>query len=150
MGMYTEIYVNVDLKKDTPPDVIDVLRAIVEGDYANTVLSAYPDRWPMLFSDGSYYTPLTCASSLTYDGIHNGHSLIGKGDIKNYEREIEAFFDFIAPHVDDNVGDTVFIGYSRYEEDTMPTLYFTDGRGGVIRHTPPAPTAVQEAYERRD
>lgn len=28
MGMYTEIYVNVDLKRDTPEEVIHVLKAM--------------------------------------------------------------------------------------------------------------------------
>ncbi len=121
MGMYTEIYVNVDLKKETPDEVLNVLKAMCfhEGFDRDVYLNF---RWRLLFNDGSYYTPLTSCANLTFDKIRNAWSLLGKGDIKNYEDEIEAFFDWIKPWVDGIPGD--FIGYSRYEEEQKPTLYF--------------------------
>lgn len=117
MGMYTEIFVNVDLKEETPDAVIQTLKAICEKDYKNSLLADKPERWAWLFSNGSYYTPSTHCASLTFDKISNKWSLIGKGDIKNYEGEIEAFFDYIRPYVEDN-----FMGYMRYEEDEMPKI----------------------------
>lgn len=123
MGMYTEIYVNVDLKKDTPDEVIDVLKAMCYMvDNYEKLLEPYPDRWGCLFSNMSYYTPSTRCRSLTYDDISNQWSLLGKGDIKNYGQEIQKFFEWIIPHVDGYPGD--FIGYHRYEEDQKPTLVF--------------------------
>lgn len=125
MGMYTEIYINVDLKKETPDDVIQVLKAMV-GHLSNEeeykVLKDYPSRWSCLFSDMSYYTPRTHCRYLNFDTISNQWSLLGKGDIKNYANEIEEFFEWITPWVDGYSGD--FIGYSRYEECRKPTLYF--------------------------
>lgn len=115
--MYTEIYINVDLKKDTPDDVIEVLKAL-----CGIHMGLYPSKWGGLFYSGSYYTPNTYCHSLTFDTISNQWSLLGKGDIKNYNMEIEEFFEWIMPYVDGYPGD--FIGYSRYEEDQKPTLMF--------------------------
>lgn len=117
MGMYTEIFVNVDLKEETPEEVIQTLKAICEKDHESPLLNNKPGRWFMLFNNGSYYTPSTQCAALTFDRISNNWSLIGKGDIKNYEGEIEAFFDYIRPWVEDN-----FMGYMRYEEDDRPTI----------------------------
>lgn len=121
MGMYTEIFVNVDLKEDTPKEVIDVLRAMC-GEEDKASLQGYPERWRVLFLCGSYYTPITSCANLTFDEIAGQWSLLGKGDIKNYEGEIEAFFAWIEPHIDGHDGD--FIGYHRYEENQKPTLVF--------------------------
>jgi hypothetical protein len=124
MGMYTEIYINVDLKKDTPDDVIGVLKAlcrILPDQECDEVIADYPSRWIHLFSNMSYYTPNTYCHSLTFDAISNQWSLLGKGDIKNYGNEIEEFFEWIMPWIEGSVGD--FIGYQRYEEDQLPTLH---------------------------
>ena len=119
--MYTEIYVNVDLREDTPDEVIAVLKAICGGE-DETPLEGKPSRWCMLFNSGSYYTPNTSCNSLTYDKIGRCWSLLGKGDIKNYEGEIEAFFEWLMPHIDAEDGE--FIGYSRYEESDEPTIIY--------------------------
>jgi hypothetical protein len=120
MGMYTEIYINVDLKKDTPDDVIKVLKAMCDMG-SGEVIADYPSRWIHLFSNMSYYTPFTNCRFLEFDDISNQWSLLGKGDIKNYGNEIEEFFEWIMPWIEGSVGD--FIGYQRYEEDQLPTLY---------------------------
>ena len=122
MGMYTEIYVNVDFKEDTPPDFIKVIEAVVSG---NTEGLDLPGRWSCLFRNCSCYTPRTRTAKLTYDEIAKQYSLIGKGDIKNYQGEIEAFFDYITPWVEkDYDNEPMFIGYHRYEEDNEPTLVY--------------------------
>jgi len=125
MGVYTEIYVNVDLKKDTPEEVIEVLSAMCFPDCLQNKLEGFPVRWAYLFGNGSYYTPNTSARYLRYDDISKQYSLLGKGDIKNYQGEIEEFFEWLMPYIDSSEGD--FIGYSRYEEDDVPTLYFKKG-----------------------
>ena len=125
MGMYTEIFINVNLKKETPKDVIKVLKAIchvLPSQECTETLADYPVRWECLFSDMSYYTPSTFCRYLNYDKIAERWSLLGKGDIKNYSGEIEEFFEWITPHIDAYPGD--FIGYSRYEEELNPKLYF--------------------------
>jgi hypothetical protein len=116
MGMYTEIYVNVDLKENTPPIIIDTLRHICSG----RTPDGFPSRTGSLFSDCSYYTPRTSAGHLTYDKISKQWSLLGKGDLKNYDNEIEHFFEWLMPWIEGCPSD--FIGYHRYEEDQNPTL----------------------------
>lgn len=118
MGMYTEIYVNVDLVEDVPEEVLEVLKVMC-GDSDKGLPKEYPDRWECLFSNMSYYTPNTKVSNLTFDDISNQWSLIGKGDIKNYDNEIEQFFEWIAPWCEND-----FIGYHRYEEQLVPTLVY--------------------------
>jgi len=124
MGMYTEIFINTDLKKNTPDSIIEVLKSMCALDCSNPALTEHPARWAYLFNNGSYYTPNTSVASLTFDDIAKQYSLLGKGDIKNYEGEIEKFFAWIRPWCDDE-----FIGYMRYEEDKEPTLIYADPFG---------------------
>lgn len=119
MGMYTEIFVNVDLKPETPEEVLAVLRAMC-GDDNKAPLDDKPYRWRMLFSNGSYYTPYTNCANLTFDKIAGHWSLLGKGDIKNYECEIESFFAWLMPWIKGDEGD--FIGYKRYQESQTPEV----------------------------
>lgn len=123
MGMYTEIYVNVDLKENTPKEVIDTL-CVMCGDDDWPSDWPHPKRWLYLFNNGSYYTANTSAAELTFDDISQQWSLIGKGDIKNYNNEIQAFFEFISPWVDPQSGDKTFIGYMRFEESAEPELFY--------------------------
>jgi hypothetical protein len=124
MGMFTEIYINVNLKTNTPPEVLNILKkmcspvelSLKEWD------SEYPDTWLYLFKSGSYYTPNTYCRFFEYDKINECYSLLGKGDIKNYGEEIQQFFDWILPWVDGESGD--FVGYHRYENNQQPTLVF--------------------------
>lgn len=118
MGMYTEIYVNVDLKKETPQEIIDTLKQIC----ANEQPDGFPEESLLLFNDRSYYTPCTYVRSLTYDEISQRWSFLGKGDLMNRNQEIEHFFDWLMPWVEGYPGD--FVGYRRYEEDQEPTLVF--------------------------
>lgn len=125
MGMYTEIYINVDLLPNTPTEIINVLNAVFK-DRSSDLLDTFPKRWRLLFNNGSYYTPLTSCSEMTFDEIAGQWSILGKGDIKNYNNEIEEFFDFLMPYIDAQEG--MFIGYSRYEEALEPQLIFK-GKG---------------------
>ena len=121
MGMYTEIFVNIDLKGDTPDSVIETLKAMCEREHDSPYLRDKPSRWSYLFTNGSAYTPSTACGMLDQCKYSQCYSLLGKGDIKNYEGEIEEFFDFIRPWSDDH-----FMGYWRYEEDELPTLVFRE------------------------
>ena len=120
MGMYTEMFISTDLKKETPSGVIEVLYAMCRYSEDSEALKEKPPRWRFLFSSSSYYTSNTACRSLTFDDATKQYSLIAKGDIKNYGSEIEEFFEFIAPWCDSD-----FIGYYRYEEDVEPTLVYS-------------------------
>ncbi len=123
MGMYTEIYFNGNIG-NPPEEVLDVLRCIV-GEYTHEhprydeILAPFPPRFDCLACDCSYYTPRTQAGALTYDSISNEWSLIIKGDLKNYDNEVNEFFDFIEEYAEDDV-----MGYHRYEAHREPTLVY--------------------------
>ena len=124
MGMYTEIYVNVDFKPNTPQHILDTVRCVtgdieVDSERFNELMEDKPSRFAWLFHNMSYYTPSTCVAKLTKDKYTGDYSLIGKGDIKNYSSDIEAFFELIKPHVEDR-----FMGYMRYEESDEPVLMY--------------------------
>jgi len=114
MGMYTEVYFNVDLKKGTSKEVVDSLIAFIRGEGNNRPLCC----------NMSYYTPCTSAFYAEFDDISNRWSLLCKGDLKNYSNEIEAFIELLRPHVEINYGEKTFIGYMRYEENVEPTLFY--------------------------
>jgi hypothetical protein len=144
MGMYTEIYVNVDLKEDTPKDIVHVLRLICDG----YTPDGFPSRTCCLFYNCSYCTPRTHVSHLTYDELGKQWSLLGKGDLLNYENEIDYFFTWLTPWVEGEPGD--FIGYHRYEEAQEPTLVFLPAHvnprpPSMTKHLSPAAQAVMDA-----
>lgn len=120
MGMYTEVFINTDLKEGVPVDVINLLKAICACDFESEYLKDKPVCWAGLFSNGSYYTPYTECAKLTFDQTSEQWSIIGKGDIKNVG-EIQQFFEFIRPHCEGE-----FIGYYRHENSREPTLIYAD------------------------
>lgn len=48
-------------------------------------------------------------------------------ELKNYDMEIEEFISWVQEHVVDTPEGDKCIGYSIYENDFKPTLYFMDG-----------------------
>ena len=78
-----------------------------------------------LFNSVSYYTPNPSCASLTYDAAGKFWSLLGKGDIKNYKGEIEAFLEELTPYVDAEPG--TLIGYTRHEDSLVPELVLKTG-----------------------
>lgn len=119
MGMYTELVLNVELKKDTPPEVISILEFLANRETAIPVTTPKHeffecDRWLMVASCSSYhFTPFSLAN-------FQDNYLSTRFDLKNYDSEIEKFVDWLTPYLDAFDGD--FLGYKRYEEDDMPTL----------------------------
>ena len=122
MVMYTEMFVSIELKQDTPSEVIDVLKAMCDMEPDADCLKDKPRRWAYMFNSGSYYTPDTSAREIRKDKTSGRYSLIGKGDIKNYDSEIEQFFEFVKPWSD---REDDFIGFMRYEEAREPTLIYS-------------------------
>lgn len=130
MGMYTEIFFRATLKQDVPESVLAPFRAMLGELEAESI--ELPDhelfqrgRWYMLARGSSYYFPEHAQSHLVQDDIRGAWCVLLHASIKNYDGEIEAFFDWIDPYVDAYQGE--FLGYSLYEEtgpDTPPTCYY--------------------------
>lgn len=130
MGMYTALHLGVDLKKDTPHEVINTLKYMLEphNDPRNpppTPAHAlfFDTRWQWMLLSDSYYFRHDTHSVLTT--APSGYiTLSVTCNLKNYDSEIEKFLDWITPYVDACVGD--FLGYMRYEGDDPVLLYWID------------------------
>lgn len=140
MGMYTELYLTVELKKDLPQDIVDTLTVICaerrteEHEYGvekEVVVNRLqlPDEGRNIFSSdrvwwlgrsSSYYFAGDPFSRLRLDNISQTYHMSIFGNIKNYGNEIQEFLNWLQPHVDPRG----YAGHIRYEEDYVPTLIF--------------------------
>lgn len=133
MGMYTKINIILKIKIDTPKKVIDILENMFNGygaedikmkgiELPNHKFFEKGNRVWFPCSAGSYYFTGTANSNIKYRTVDNQMVLHIDTDFKNYGDEIKHFLDWITPYVD--ADNNEFLGYSLYEEDNNPTLYF--------------------------
>jgi len=125
MGNYTEIFVCCRVKEGP---AVQVLQFMLEGS------SPHPDfntpehplfstpRWNFMLQCSSYYHVPRSMHRFEWDDIGKYHVLISRSDFKNYDNEVELFFDWLRPHLDADSDD--MIGYARYEETREPTIYY--------------------------
>jgi hypothetical protein len=129
MGYYTEFKFKSRLKKDTPQQVIDLLkRVIIDGDFGlgDKVGFDFEDvfipeikhdffkceRWYMIFASYYDYTDKTLTIAKMFED--NGHWVIELHSDINYEsNEIKYFVDWITPYL--YVSDRAEVGYWRPE-----------------------------------
>ncbi len=124
MGMYTELFICCRIKNDQ--NVINILKHMLRDE--NSTKPQLPehdlfktDRWEfMLIGSSCYFVPET-VHCLTWNEIGGYWSFISRSDFKNYNNEVSKFINWITPHIED--GDEM-IGYSRYEEDREPIIYY--------------------------
>lgn len=131
MGMYTEFVMAVKLDRDTPKDVIDILKYMCDRRLEEPEnLPDHPlfktKRWSaLLCCDSAYFVGETnsyirCTDF--YKDLSCRYLLMIRSDLKNYDSEIELFLDWITPYVVDPVDECA--GYFRYEEFDDPTLIY--------------------------
>jgi hypothetical protein len=134
MGMYTKISVDLKFKENLPTEVVEALKAMVgEVDSNLYSITNFPThelfkigcRWSYMLRCSSYYHTPFSLTKLHYDDISKHYYLVSSSDFKNYDNEVELFFDFVKDYVEEG-----FLGYSLYEENTVPTQYFL--QDGVI------------------
>lgn len=138
MGMYTELNLGVNFRKDTPQNIIDILKYMlgdspVRFEYIKPQLPEHPlfetERWAIMLVCDSYYFDGQTDSSIHYDDISESYYLNVRCNLKNYSSEIEHFLSFIQPYLYTDG----FIGYTRYEEDDDPTLIYNTPKGIELR-----------------
>lgn len=123
MGMYTELHYNVELRGDTPPEVINTPSAMIHGSDLDTTPNHAlfrSGRWKIMLLSDSYYFAADTHSTLRHDDVSGTYYLCVRCNLKNYDGEIEKFIDWINPWVRATEGD--FLGFSRYEETEEPTI----------------------------
>ncbi|EMH2709981.1 hypothetical protein SI855_002732 [Clostridioides difficile] len=128
MGYYTEFVFAIELKKDTPQNVIKILEYML--DIENDILEL-PEhdffncyRWRMLFLSDSYYFNGITNSIFKFNNITESYFLTVRSNLKNYDNEITKFLNWIKPYIDD-IGHS-FLGYLRSEECDSPNLIYYD------------------------
>lgn len=133
MGMYTELNIGVNLRSDTPENIIDILKHMLEDD-EDVCTTDHPlfetERWRFMLRCDSYYFDGHTDSSMVKDNISGEYELNVRCNIKNYDDEIEQFLDFIQPYLESDG----FLGYKRYEEFDDPTLIYNDKYGNGIKY----------------
>ena len=131
MGTFTELNFNSVLKKDTPIDVINTLRVMVDELAKKENPTPLPDhelfkdeesRWNIMLLCDSYYFDAETHSTLNYDDLIGSHVLCIQTNFKNYDNEVALFLDWINPYLDKVKGE--MLGYYRYEEDRKPTIIY--------------------------
>lgn len=118
MGMYTELVLKVDLRKNLPENVEEVLQYLFGEGEEPTELPYHPffscPRWDAIGSSNSYYHV-----PKTLNFLSEGY-LFSRSDLKNYTDEIAYFLAWVKPYLDHSEGEC--IGWVWYEEADQPTL----------------------------
>lgn len=125
MGMYTELYLGVELKKDTREDIIQWLEAHKDDSISIYVLMALApielkNTRLNVLSGSSYYFDAQPHFNFKYDNISRSYFLTLGLNIKNYDNDIKIFLDMIRPYIT-TIG---HIGHTRYEENEEPTILY--------------------------
>lgn len=123
MGMYTEILIKADVNsKNLTKEAIDVLSFLFSnGEEPDKLPDHYfftLPRWHHVGRVSSFYHHPNPVNDISDDGEY----IFSRSDFKNYDGEIEAFFDWFRPLTSATEGKC--IGYSWYEENDAPTLIF--------------------------
>lgn len=125
MGMYTQIMFKGSVKKEAAP----ILKYLVDpkNNPKPLVVPNHPffntHRWECIALSSSYYHHPAPMGSVVESHVDQSVYVQFVADLKNYDREIEQFFDWIRPHLDTGNGYKC-IGYKWYEEDEQPTLIY--------------------------
>lgn len=124
MGMYTALHLAIELRSDTPRDVIEILRFMTGDIEEPPVTPEHPlfqtSRWHVMLRCDSYYFPAQTGYALIVDD--DTYYLTVLSNFKNYCGEITKFADWISPYITPCA--PRWIGYSWYEEDDEPrSLY---------------------------
>jgi len=115
MGTYTELHLTVQLKLETPKEVIEFLNDVFNvksfNDLNKLSLPNHPffktHRWMHVFLGDCYYFQFQNHSDFKRNMYLMIHS-----SFKNYDNEIELFLDWISPYV--RYKDEI-VGYYRCE-----------------------------------
>jgi hypothetical protein len=123
MGMYTELLIKCNLKKNLPDDVGNVLSFMFSGGPEPTNTPSHKlfetDYWKVIGRCFSYYHHPAPVNS------YKEGDLFSRSDFKE-GWIIEEFINWLAPYIDEPSGKC--IGWSWYEECDEPYLIIMKGK----------------------
>lgn len=128
MGMYTELFLQVGLKEDTPDEVINTLAYMLgETEREPEEAPFESDRWEFMLRCSSHYHYPFSHSHLDKAAYLNQFFLFVRCDFKNYSNKLGKFLNWIAPWVDSE--SSRYQGHHMYEECEKPTqIKFNSGK----------------------
>lgn len=132
--MYTELNICVNLRKNTPQNIIDILKYMLGDIDEPPELTDHPlfktERWTFMLRCTSRYFAGYTHSGMVEDDYD--YHLNVRCSLKNYYSEIDQFLNFIAPYLSSYHGS--FLGYTRYEEYDDPLLIYYDFDRKTVRY----------------
>ena len=121
MGMYTELFLQVQLKEGVPEPILNTLRFMLGEDVKEEVSPPFESpRWEWMLRSSSHYHYPVAHSFLDYLGYVDRYYLFIRCDFKNYNSEIESFLKWVSPYVEPE-GEYHYSGHYRYESNVEPT-----------------------------
>lgn len=128
MGNYTEIILGFSFKKDTPKEIINVIKYMLNvkpdnkpKELPNHLFFSTP-RWDSLFMSDSAYFPCYHASFYKSE-FNNSLVLDVRSNLKDYDDEIGLFCDWIKPYVESGSGNNDIYCMSIYEDSNEVIIY---------------------------
>ena len=123
MGMYTEIYLAVELDRNMPKDIIDWINYESEDE-------SIPSRVRRFGYGSSCYFDGIEFKKFIFDDMSSSYYLTTRFDIKNYNDEIKFLLNKLSPYI---LSDG-HIGHLRYEESEYPTILMFDSETKEITY----------------
>ncbi len=126
MGNYTELIFGAKLKKNTPSNVVEVLKYMIGDTSEKPKDFPLPDgRCEWLLRGASYYFAINNpVSKIWFDEIDNCWRISSRSNIKNYDSEIETFLNWIKEFIESGSGERELYAIVIYEQDITPTCYY--------------------------
>lgn len=133
MGDYSQTMIAIRLKNLTKQevDVLEVMsgeKEVLDGEVPDHPFFAL--RWKWLFRNSAYYLPIHTGTALfQWDKISKDWEFAAIGGLKwSAEEEMNAFIDWLRPKIEATYsdGDKTFVGFTRYETQEVPTLYYIE------------------------
>lgn len=121
--MYTELIFGAELSKGTPKSVIDSLKYMLGK-------SDKPKNFPLsrcewLFQGASSYFGIDKpVNDMWHCEFSGTWSISTRGNIKNYNGEIEEFLKWIEPHIAFGSGNRDMYAIVTYEDSEQPEIFY--------------------------
>lgn len=135
MENYAELIFGARLRKDTPNEVVNVLRYLcgqIEYPHNLDGESSMIANDEVLFRGSSYYFGVVfCTPYMEYDNIAGSWIVSTRANLKNYNDEISRFLVWIKPYIARGSGERNMYAIVTNEDDSEPTIYYLSDKSGT-------------------
>lgn len=134
MGMYTELIFGAKLKKNTPEEVIETLICMIER-----LAPPVPEPISSGKIDASLFMHYSTSFAVSepqrfivFDDVQKRYIVSTRSSIKNYDKQIETFLEWIKPYIEEGSGAWNMYAIVIYERFAKPDIYYLDDSGPEI------------------